>query len=366
MKAILCFSLLGLAAAVVPTAAPRDGLAWIEIDRAKSGFIQAPSGERFVPWGFNYDHDDAGRLLEDYWEAEWPKVEADFLAMKRLGANVVRIHLQFGRFMEGPQRPNAKALERFAKLIVLAERIRLHLDVTGLGCYHRQDVPAWLDQLDEAGRWEAQAQFWKAVAAQGAASPAIFCWDLMNEPVVPGGRREPGAWLGPPFAGKSFVQFVTLDQQGRPRPEIARAWTKKLAAAVRSADRRHLVTAGLVDWSLDRPGLTSGFVPSAIAPELDFLCVHLYPESGKMAEAAATLKGFAVGKPVVVEETFPLKCAPKALDEFIAANQAHAAGWISFYWGKPPEELKRSGKLGDAILLQWLDLFAARARGLKP
>jgi len=22
-------------------------------------------------WGFNYDRDDAGRLLEDYWEKEW-------------------------------------------------------------------------------------------------------------------------------------------------------------------------------------------------------------------------------------------------------------------------------------------------------
>jgi len=33
---------------------------------------------------------------------------------------------------------------------------------------------------------------------------------------------------------------------------------------------------GLVDWSLDRPGLTSGFVPEKIAADLDFLCVHLY------------------------------------------------------------------------------------------
>lgn len=25
------------------------------------------TGSRFTPWGFNYDHDEAGRLLEDYW-----------------------------------------------------------------------------------------------------------------------------------------------------------------------------------------------------------------------------------------------------------------------------------------------------------
>jgi hypothetical protein len=27
-------------------------------------------------------------------------------------------------------------------------------------------------------------------------------WVWLNEPVVPGGRRGPGEWLGPPFAGK--------------------------------------------------------------------------------------------------------------------------------------------------------------------
>lgn len=26
----------------------------------------------------NYDHDDDGRLLEDYWQDEWPTVVEDF------------------------------------------------------------------------------------------------------------------------------------------------------------------------------------------------------------------------------------------------------------------------------------------------
>ena len=63
------------------------------------GFRLAESGRRFVPWGFNYDHDEAGRLLEDYWEAEWPKVVEDFHEMKELGANTVRIRLQLARFL---------------------------------------------------------------------------------------------------------------------------------------------------------------------------------------------------------------------------------------------------------------------------
>ena len=69
------------------------------------GFALAASGARFVPWGFNYDHDENGRLLEDYWDTEWPKVDADFREMKDLGANVVRVHLQLGKFMKARPSP---------------------------------------------------------------------------------------------------------------------------------------------------------------------------------------------------------------------------------------------------------------------
>ena len=144
--------------------------------------------------------------------------------MKQLGANVVRVHLQFGKFMDGPDKPNEHALGLLAKLVDLAERQRLYLDLTGLGCYHKKDVPAWYDALTEQARWDAQARFWTAVAARCAHSPAIFCYDLMNEPVVPGGRRQDGDWLGPAFAGKHFVQVITLDQRGPPSPsEIAQS-----------------------------------------------------------------------------------------------------------------------------------------------
>jgi len=335
---------------------------WVAVAKDKKSFVLDPSGKAFTPWGFNYDHDDKGRLIEDYWEAEWPKVERDFRAMKKLGANVVRVHLQLGRFLDGPDKPNDKALDRLSKLVLLAESTGLYLNLTGLDCYHKKDVPAWYDRLAEKDRWDAQARFWQAVAGRCKDSPAVFCYDVMNEPVVPGGRRKDGDWLGPPFGGKHFVQFVTLDQNDRPRHDIARRWVERLVAAVRKVDKRHLVTVGLVDWSLDRKGLTSGFVPEKVTQKLDFVSVHLYPEAGKLDEAARTLKGFSVGKPVVVEETFPLKCSPKELDGFIGRSGEDAAGWVSFYWGNPPEELRRSKQIGDAILLQWLDLFEKRAK----
>ena len=339
----------------------QDGVAadlqWIHV--ADKAFV-LESGKKFTPWGFNYDHDAAGRLIEDYWDSEWATIEEDFHEMKQLGANVVRIHLQVGRFLETADKPNEHSLDQLARLVKLAERTGLYLDLTGLGCYHKKDVPPWYDRLDEQQRWNAQARFWEAVAERCANSPAIFCYDLMNEPSVPSQNRDD--WLAPPFAGKHFVQFIALETKDRPRHEIARQWISPLVAAIRKHDRRHLVTVGLVPWSLDRPGLTSGFVPDKISGDLDFIAMHIYPESGKIEEAIDTLKGFAVGKPVVIEEMFPLLCSASELSTFIDESKKHATGWIGFYWGRTPDEYRKGGTLQDARILSWLELFQEQGR----
>jgi hypothetical protein len=357
MNKILPLALLAGCAA--PADAPRDALETVRVADDRRSFALHPSGRPFTPWGFNYDHDESGRLLEDYWDAEWPRIEQDFREMAELGANVVRIHLQLARFMRGPDTPDAHALDQLERLLKLAEHTRLYLDLTGLGCYHKADVPPWYDALPERERWNVQARFWEAVAARCASSPAVFCYDLMNEPVVPGGKHDD--YYGPAFAGKHFVQRIGLDLAGRSRPDVAREWIRLLAAAVRKNDSRRLVTVGLVDWSLDRPGLTSGFVPAKIAGDLDFLAVHVYPEAGKVDAALATLAGFAVGKPVIIEETYLLKCGRRDFEDFLERSKQTASGWIGFYWGRTPAELKKSGTMGDAILLQWLEIFRTRA-----
>ena len=349
--------MIGFAFAILATFTTTADQEWIKVSADRTGFTLERSGRPFTPWGFNYDHDESGRLLEDYWENEWPKVEADFHEMKELGANVIRVHPQLGKFLDASDRPNRKSLDRLGQLLALAEKEGLYLDLTGLGCYHKKDVPVWYDSLSETSRWAAQATFWSAIAEKCRDSPAVFCYDLMNEPVVPGGRSTSGDWLGPAFGGKHFVQFVTLDQANRPRPEIARKWIKTLSEAIRKQDQRHLITVGLVDWSLDRPGLSSGFVPSKIADSLDFLCVHLYPEAGKLAEAITTLKGFSVGKPVVIEETFPLKCTAEEFARFLGESRGPASGWIGFYWGKNLDELRVSKTIPDALMAGWLDIF---------
>ena len=85
---------------------------------------------------------------------------------------------------------------------------------------------------------------------------------------------------------------------------------------------------------------------------------HIYPEKGKVAEAIETVKAFAaVGKPVVIEETFILKCGADELEQFIDQSRQYATGWIGFYWGKTPEEIRPAKTIPEALTLSWLELF---------
>ena len=80
-------------------AADSHQLEWIKVSSDNKGFVQARSGGPFIVWGVNYDHDRGGALIEDYWRDDWETVAEDFKEIKALGANVVRVHLQLGRYM---------------------------------------------------------------------------------------------------------------------------------------------------------------------------------------------------------------------------------------------------------------------------
>lgn len=338
----------------------RASLERIVVSPDARGFVTAESRRPFHPWGFNYGN--AGRLMEDFWHEEWETLAGDFREMKQAGANVVRVHLQFGQFMSAADRANRDGIRRLERLVRLAEDTGLYLDVTGLACYRPADTPAWYDRMDERARWAAQANFWREVASACRGSPAIFCFDLMNEPVSPGGRREPGQWRsGHLFGGYDFLQYIALDPAGRDRSDIPVAWIKTLTSAIRSRDTNTLITVGLLPWSRDWKHL-SGFLPEKVAPELDFVSVHIYPDSRKPGEAMEGLAKFGAGKPVVIEETFALHCSIAEAEQFLRASRSFACGWIGHYDGQPlaeAEALERAGKLNlhDAIYREWLRLF---------
>ncbi len=234
-------------------------LPWIRTSADKTHFV-GDGTNRFVPWGFNYDHDDAGRLLEDYWADDWAKVTNDFREMKILGANVVRVTPQLCCLMKSSEQPNETNLARLGMLVRLAEENGLYLDVTGLGYYHKDEVPAY-DAMDESARWKVQARYWRAVADVCKNSPAIFCYDLMNEPVPSGDRK--GDWLpGEPMGGSYFIATASnRDMRDRTEKEVAKEWiAEDVLAAIRAVDQRHMGDycrfglLGRVFWPGRKPG----------------------------------------------------------------------------------------------------------------
>jgi len=342
-------------------ATSKKKLELIRPNKDGSGFVLAESGKRFVAWGFNYDHDDAGRLLEDYWHREWPAIVEDFKEIKALGANVVRIHLQTAKFMKTAKGPNKASLERLARLVELAEETGLYLDITGLGCYHKKDVPEWYDALDEAARWDVQALFWEAVAKTCADSPAIFCYDLMNEPILPGKNKAETEWLAGEFGGKHFVQRITLDLAGRTREQVAKAWVNKLTTSIRKHDDQHMITVGVIPWAHTFPNAKPLFYSQQVGENLDFVSVHFYPKKGEVEKALTALAVYEIGKPLVIEETSPLWCGREDFERFFDGTREIADGYIGFYWGTTIDEYaRRKDDIAAGIMREWLEFFCAK------
>jgi hypothetical protein len=342
-------------------AATKVNLELIQPGKDRSGFIRAGSGNKFIVWGFNYDHDDSGRLIEDYWCKEWPTVVEDFKEMKALGANTVRIHLQTAKFMQTPTEPNHVSLEQLARLVELVEQTGLYLDITGLGCYHKKDVPEWYDKMNEAARWDVQTRFWEAVAKTCATSPAIFCYDLMNEPILPGKNKAETEWLAGDFGGSYFVQGITLDLAGRTREQVAKPWVDKLATAIRKHDQEHMITVGVIPWAHVWPNAKPFFYSKQIGENLDFVSVHFYPKKGQVEKALKALAVYEVGKPLVIEETSPLWCGREDFIRFFDGSHKIADGWIGFYWGTTIDEYtRRKDDIAAGIMKQWLEFFQAK------
>ena len=186
----------------------------VQISEDGTSFVLAESGEKFVPWGFNFVG-EFGQILEEYWKEDWTGVEEDFRRMRSLGANVVRLHLQVGTYLTTPEEVDQTALNLLRDTLDLAQRCGLYVNLTGLGCYHLDAVPPWFDELSESNRWEVQARFWEGIAGICTDHPAVFCYDLMNEPVVSRPKDGQHPWLLGELEGFYFVQRISNDPQQR-------------------------------------------------------------------------------------------------------------------------------------------------------
>jgi len=225
-------------------------------------FVRA-DGSVFEPWGYNYTNPQIIGLIEDNWDNEWAWtiIEEDFQEMADYEANTIRVHLQYNKFMTDPQTTNPEAFTKLKRLVDIAKKEGLYLLITGLGAYRKSDSPEWYDALSDDERWDTQARFWASVAAEIGESPAVFSYDLINEPLVSVGQN----WLyNQPFGGYHFVQNIALNSQTGFEDTMGR-WIDTMTSAIRRVDDKTLITVG--------------FFPSQnisnLAPHLDFISPHL-------------------------------------------------------------------------------------------
>jgi hypothetical protein len=300
-----------------------------------------------VPWGHNYASVDILQRLEK----DPARVEREFAEMKATGTTVARIHPELPRIMVGPEKVDPQAVEQLKKLLQIAEKNGIYLKITGLACYKIKDRAAWYDGLKDEERWQAQAFFWETIAEACAKSPAVFAYDLVNEPAAAGKLAD--GWYTGRMGDVEFCQRLSLEPGDRKGDDIFRDWTKLMVAAIRKHDSEHLITMGMLPF----PGAYK-----AAAEQLDFVSPHLYPKSGKVAEEIELLKKFNWGKPIVIGETFPLSCSADDERDFLLKSRELAHGWIGHWPDESPAELaelKKTGKatIHNAIWLSWVELF---------
>jgi len=285
---------------------------YVRVSRDGRGFTV--DGKPWHPFGCNYFDPHVGWAPKLWQRFDAEKVESHFRLMRDLRVNVVRVFLTAQSFFPEPPNLEAEALEKFDKMLAIARRYGIRLHPTGPD--HWEGQPAWrrTDFLADPKALEAQVAFWKAIAARYRDEPAIFAWDLLNEPHVswnstamkaqwPRWLREQyptmeafrKAWgeetptvqsfdmIGIPADVPSPKSRALLDYQ-RFRESVADRWIKLQAQAIRAEAPNHLITVGLIQWAIPvlrgRPSHYAAFRPSRIAPMLDFLSVHFYPFYG--------------------------------------------------------------------------------------
>lgn len=288
------------------------------------------------------------RRAMTWWRAfEVEEVERDFARLREAGFDLVRVFLLWEDFQPEPERIAPDAIERLHTVADLAARSRLQLLPTFFTGHMSGAnwLPAWACEPSGAptrfrtlsgGRvlparpknWyadqaiiEAQTRLVHEVVRALASHPALWGWDLGNEPsncVIP------------------------------PSRELGLAWLKRMVAEIRAADSTHPITLGLHMEDLEEDRRLG---PAEVARACDLLAMHGYPVYAEWAQGPTDAwllpflglltRWLGEGRDLLFEEfgapTRPTQAAPPSrtplLEEDEAARFTHEALALLHHFG---------------------------------
>lgn len=281
---------------------------------------------------------------------------------RALGFNVARVHLQLFEFVErdanGTLSINQGRMWAFGTLLKEAEKRRMYLDIVGNNVWIPNAAPAWYDEMSNEERWEVQAYFFRNIAYVGKGSPAVFCYELTNEPAV---KESPTAsWYNGSYGGYHFTQTIARGIPAKDHATAAKAWMTTLRDAIRQYDSRHLITVGSLPFN------GGAFAPSVQAEVLPLLSVHIYPQNADSASAVAMAQAYGTkGLPMFVGETSAFQSSGTAFEDFLVQAKPYSSGYVSFFPGVGPDDFKPTN-MAEAVGVANSQRFIAMRPQLVP
>jgi sugar phosphate isomerase/epimerase len=378
-----------------PKTAAAPSLELVAVAADGTGFVEHPSGRRFIPFGTNYYDPNTGWAPKVWQQFDPNEVARHFEIMAVLGVNCARVFLAAAAFQPDIDEVDEEALARLDQLIEIARAARIRLILTGPD--HWEGRPGYWKPDRFAGEEALRAleHFWRVVGRRYRGEPAILAWDLLNEPQMPwfveGWQTRWNAWLQAKYGDRAVLEagwagelqaeetwgrIAIPPNKANPgnrrlldwqmfREHLADEWVRRQVEVLREVDPTHLVTVGYIQWSYPgrrpapEPGYYSAFNPRRQKVWLDFVSIHFYPQSRpyasqenwdrNLAYLQSVLAYCHVGKPVVLGEygwygggqpqNHPrLSEAEQArwIDAEIDASRRLAAGWLSWPFADTP------------------------------
>jgi Beta-galactosidase len=407
-------------------AAERHKMGLISVAPDGRDFVERGSGRPYIPFGTNYYDPNTGWAPKLWRQFDATRVRQHFRVMSELGVNCARVFLTAGSFQPTAETIDEQALAKLDKMVEIARETNIRLILTGPD--HWEGQPDYWKPDRFAGRAALGAldRFWDVVGRRYKGEPAIFAWDLLNEPHIPWfveqWRPKWQAWLHAHYADRKALALAWGDElthadqwdnvavpQDRPdagnlrlrdwqhfREHLADEWVRRQVEAIHRADPTHLISVGYIQWSypMIRPGNPSryaAFNPRRQARWLDFITIHFYPMGGpfqsqqnwqkNISYLQAVLAYCHTGKPVVLGEfgwygggapqRHPYLSEEQQaqwIGEEIEATRSLADGWLSWAFADTPSsgDISLYGGLvkPDLTVKAWGRKFKALAANL--